>query len=234
MFEINYSKINAYNFCNYLYKFVYVDGNYVKHNSKTSLGISIHKCLAEYANKKLELKGMIESFEENWNNAGYSTPQEMMEYYEIGIELLRKVYDFEKNNPSKIFSADDFFEVALNDEFILRGTVDRIDILPDNTLEVIDYKLAMDERTALHYRNELQLMIYAYGISRKYSKKVSYITYYYIYGPKKHRMEYVSDNNFINNLIEIAKKMKNNEFVKRGKCEICLAKDLCKYKENYV
>lgn len=230
MFELNYSKINAYNFCNFLYKFIYVDGNYVKHNPKTSLGISLHKCLAEYAKRKLNLKGMLESFEENWNNAGYTTPQEMMEYYEIGRELIKDIYDFEKNNPATIFSADDFFEVILNDEFVLRGTVDRVDILADETLEVIDYKLAMEEKNALPYRNELQLIIYAYGISRKYSKRVSYITYYYLNGPKKQRMEYLENENFSEIISDIGRKMKNNEFVKKGRCEICLAKELCNYK----
>ncbi|MCX7641352.1 MAG: PD-(D/E)XK nuclease family protein [Elusimicrobiales bacterium] len=231
MFEINYSKINAYNFCHYLYKFIYIDGNYIKHNWKTSLGVSIHKCLVNYANKKLELKGILESFEENWNNAGFNTPQQMMECYEVGIELIKNFYEFEKKNPSSIFSVDDFFEIFLDDEIVLKGTVDRIDILDDDSLEIIDYKLAMEEKNHFHHRNELQLMIYAFGISKKYFKKVSYISYYYISGPKKQRMEYIEDSSLITNLKDIAFKMKRMEFYKKGKCDICLAKESCKYRE---
>lgn len=231
MFEINYSKINAYNFCNYLYKFIYIDGNYVKHNWKTSLGISIHKCLRDYAQKKLNLKGMLESFEENWSNVGFSTPQEMMSCYDFGIKLIERFYEFEKQNPSEIFSSDDFFEVFINDDFVLRGTVDRVDILDDGTLEIVDYKLAIDDKNVYHHRNELQLLIYAYGISKKYSKTVSYITYYYIHEPHKHKIKYVEDKEFLNIILTVAKKMKNMEFTKKGKCEICLAKEMCRYKE---
>lgn len=231
MFEINYSKINAYNFCNYLYKFIYIDGNYVKHNWKTSLGISIHKCLRDYAQRKLDLKGMLESFEENWSHVGFSTPQEMMYFYDYGVKLIKGFYEFERHNPSEIFSSDDFFEVFINDEFVLRGTVDRVDILDDGTLEVIDYKLAFDEKNSSSHRSELQLLIYAYGISKKYSKSVSYISYYYIADPHKQKMRYKEDNGFLNSIINTARMMKNMEFIKKGRCEICLAKETCKYKD---
>ncbi len=231
MFEINYSKINAYSFCNYLYKFIYVDGNYVKHNSKTSLGISIHRCLADYAKRKLTLNQMLESFEEGWCNAGFSTPQQMMEYYEIGIDLIKKFYEFEKNNPSKILFADEFFEVALDNEFVLKGTVDRVDELSDGSLEVIDYKLAIEEKSfSHHHKNELQLLIYAYGISKKYVKKVSFISYYYISKPGKVRMSYTEDKGIILSLKDIAAKMKKLELSKKGRCDICLAKESCPYR----
>ncbi len=232
MFEINYSKINAYNFCNYLYKFVYVDGNYVKHNPRTSLGVSIHRCLSDYAKRRLTLKGMLESFEEGWNNSGFLTPQQMMEYYEIGVELIKKFYEFEKNNPSKIVFVDESFEIPLDDEFILKGSVDRIDELDDGGYEIIDYKLAMDERNSSHHRNELQLLIYAYGISKKYLKRVSVVSYYYINGPQKHRMNYNEDENLIKDLKEIASRMKNLELSKKGNCDICLAKEMCPYRAN--
>lgn len=230
IFEINYSKINAYNFCHYLYKFIYIDKKYVKHNSKTSLGISIHRCLADYGKRKLDLRGLINSFEENWNNAGFSTPQEVMEYYEMGVDLIKKFYEYEKNTHSTIFSTDDFFEVALDSEFILKGTVDRVDKLEDGSYEIIDYKLAMDNKNVNMHRNDLQLLIYGYGISRKYSNRVSFVSYYYLNGPRKYRMEYNEDGEFINFIKEVSVKMRNCEFSKKGRCDICLAREGCPYK----
>ena len=232
MFELNYSKINAYNFCNYLYKFIYVDGRYIKHNPKTSLGISVHRALSFYAKNRLDLDGLLISYEENWNNSGFETPQQMMEYYELGIDLLKKFYQFEKENPSEIFSYDDFFEVDIDDDFVLRGTVDRIDRLGDRTLEIIDYKLGLDEKKEFHNKSELQLLVYAYGIGKKYGIKVSRMTYYYIGIPRKHTLDCIlNENEFISYLKDIGRNMRSMVFEKKGKCDICLAKDMCNYRE---
>ncbi len=231
MFELNYSKINAYNFCNYLYKFLYIDKKYVKHNSKTSFGISIHKALKEYINTRNSLSRFLEVYEENWTNYGYSTGQEMMDYYYKGIDILKRFFEYERKRNAHIVSSEDFFECNISNDFILRGTVDRVDLKDDGSLKIIDYKINIDENNENHIRNNLQLSIYAYGISRKYSKAVSELVYYYVGNLKEFRIEYMGDENLRNYLLDCGEKMKNIILTHKGNCYSCLAKELCQFSD---
>ena len=228
MFELNYSKINSYIFCNYLYKFIYIDGKYTKHNNRTSFGISIHKALKDFAVNKSDLKSLLYSYEEKWCNVGYSNPRQMMEYYYKGIDLIKNFYHYEQKRKSKIIYSEDFFEVPINNDFIIRGTVDRVDLNDDGSVNIIDYKLGLDENSD-SVKNNLQLSIYAYGISKKYSLKVSNLIYYYITGLKEINVEYIGEEKLLELILSYGKKMKDMVFEKKGNCGICLAKHICQY-----
>ena len=233
MFELNYSKINAYLFCHYLYKFVYLDGKYVKHNPKTSFGISIHKALKEYALKKADLRNLLYLYEENWSNVGYDNPRDMIEYYENGVEILKKFYEYDTKNYSEVLFCEEFFEIDIGDGFELKGTVDRVEKNSDGSVNIIDYKMGFDEEKENpgNFRNYLQLEIYAYGISKKYNLKVSKIGYYFISIPKKVLLDYSYDPKLIDNIKKIGSMMRENIINQKGNCSICLIKDICYYSD---
>jgi len=231
MFEINYSKINSYLFCPYLYKFSYIDRKYTQHNPKTSFGLSIHKTLKDFAQKKLDLKRLLFAYEENWCNYGYTSPQQMLEYYDMGIEMLKKFYNAELTNNSKILYSEDIFKVEINDDVVLRGTVDRVDKTADGKIEIVDYKMGFEEKENGYEKNSLQLKIYAYGISKKYSINIDYISYYFLMNQKKIRIEYKPDDDLIPFLIDCYKKIQFPVFDRKGRCDICLAKNLCEFSD---
>lgn len=231
MFELNYSKINAYLFCNFLYKFIYVDGNYTKHNRKTSFGLSIHKALKEFGTKRPGIDRLLNSYEENWCNYGYSTPQEMMDYYYRGVDVLSKFYDYEIKRKSNILYCEDFFEVEISRDFVLKGTVDRVDKNEDNTFSVIDYKLGMDDNKDIIYKNNLQLSIYAFGVSKKYSVNVSRLIYYFVASLKEVEVEYMGDDKLISFILDCGNNMKSMKFEKKGNCSVCLANKLCEFSD---
>jgi RecB family exonuclease len=229
VFELNYSKINAYLFCHYLYKFVYIDKKYVKHNPKTSFGISIHRTLKEYVLKNADLKTMLNLYEENWVNCGYDNPRDMMEYYESGVDILKNFYEYDRKNATEVLFCEEYFDVDIGDGFALRGTVDRIEKNPDGSVNIIDYKMGFDEEKENpgNFRNYLQLEIYAYGISKKYDLKVSKIGYYFISIPKKVFIDYSYHPTLIDNIKRIGSMMRENIINQKGNCSICLIKDIC-------
>ncbi|MEF3281029.1 MAG: PD-(D/E)XK nuclease family protein [Elusimicrobiota bacterium] len=228
MFELNYSKVNSYLFCPYLYKFIYIDKKYTPHTPKTSFGLSIHKTLREYARTKANLHQLMFLYEENWCNYGYSFPQQMMEYYEKGKDILKNFYEVESHSRSQILYFEDFFEVKIDEDFVLKGTVDRVDRDEDGKIEVIDYKLGFDDNGE---KKDLQLMIYAYGVSKKYMIDVSFVSYYFLINPKKVKMKYIFDSYLIDFLIETGRKMENMIFDRKGNCAKCLAKSVCSLSE---
>lgn len=233
MFELNYSKINSYLFCPYLYKFIYIDKKYTQHNDKTSLGISLHKALKEYGINKPDKNNFIEYYKENWSNYGYATAQMAAYYYEMGIDILEKFYMEDYKNQKNIIETELFFEVGLNSDYILRGTVDRIDRVDDTCVEIIDYKLGFDEHLSEKNNNDnkknLQLMIYGYGITRSYNFNVCYVSYYYLLNLKKVRFNYVYDDKLVGFLLNVGDRMKNLVLDKKGNCLKCLAKNLCEF-----
>jgi putative RecB family exonuclease len=74
------------------------------------------------------------------------------------------------------YTAEQFHEAKLSSGAILAGKVDRIDKLPDGTLEVVDYKTGKppprqdDDSVA---EEDLQLSAYAIVVGRKYGLSVS-------------------------------------------------------------
>ena len=231
MFELNYSKINAYLFCHYLYKFIYLDGKYIKHTPRTSFGISIHKTLKEYVLRKADLKTMLNIYEENWFNIGYNNPRDMVEYYENGIELLKRFYEYDKKDDCEVLFCEEFFEVDIGDDFELKGTVDRVEMDRYGNINVVDYKVGFDEEKENPgvLRNYFQLEIYAFGISKKYNLDISKIGYYFVSIPIKVFHNYLYDDTLIDNIKKIGIMMRSGIINKKGNCSICLIKDMCVY-----
>lgn len=231
MFELNYSKINAYLFCNFLYKFIYIDGNYTKHNRKTSFGLSIHKALKEFGTRRLGIDRLLNSYEENWCNYGYSNGQEMMDYYYKGVDILKKFYEYEIKKKSTILYCEDYFDIDIGEDFVLRGTVDRIDKNEDGSFKVIDYKLGLEENGESVIKNNLQLSIYAFGVSKKYLVTVKNLEYYFVSNLKEVEAEYMGEANLLCFIKDCGKKMREAVFEKKGNCSICLAKDMCQFSD---
>lgn len=101
------------------------------------------------------------------------TPEEEKIVFEDGVRMLKRFY--EKNAPwnYSVVDLESRFEVALTDEktgetHILAGIIDRIDKLPDDTYEIIDYKTSkrMPSQDAVH-RNR-QLALYSLGLQKRW------------------------------------------------------------------
>lgn len=101
------------------------------------------------------------------------TEYEEKTYFEEGVRMLKKFY--EKNAPWNYLVVDleSRFEVALMDEktgetHILAGIIDRIDKLPDDSYEIIDYKTGKKMPSQEALDRDLQLSLYSLGLQKRW------------------------------------------------------------------
>lgn len=228
-FELNYSKINSYNFCPFLYKFIYIEGKYTPFNAYSSFGLSIHKTLDKYAKNKGDFNDLLIYYEECWRHEGYNSPSEMMEFYLKGKKILENFWLREQSKNSEIIFSEKDFEFDL-DEFKIKGTIDRVDRLKNGKIELIEYKTGNEERDIERLKNDKQLAIYAVGLKRCYNLVPDYISFYLLSLDSVVTVDYdvINENKILEYLKDIGKKIINGDFSRKGNCNICIIKNLCK------
>ncbi|MEW5952029.1 MAG: PD-(D/E)XK nuclease family protein [Elusimicrobia bacterium] len=232
-FEINYSKINAWLYCPYLYQFSYIEKKYPPRNPPSSLGTSIHRALKRYAMENPDLEGLLSAYEESWENSGYETPQLMMEYYRKGARMLENFWISERERESRILAAEKDFEFILGD-LAVRGTIDRIDKKKDGKIELIEYKTGESEKYAQEIYESLQLDIYALALKKAMNLEVYSVSFWLMAFNEKIEIPYdysrfEATEKF---LIKTGSEIKNLIFDRKGDCEFCQISSLCRYSEK--
>lgn len=232
-FEINYSKINAWLYCPYLYQFSYIEKKYPPRNPPSSLGTSIHRALKRYALENLDLEGLLSAYEESWENSGYETPQLMMEYYRKGARMLENFWISERERESRILAAEKDFEFILGD-LTVRGTIDRIDKKKDGKIELIEYKTGESEKYAQEIYESLQLDIYALALKKAMNLEVYSVSFWLMAFNEKIEIPYdysrfEATEKF---LLKTGSEIKNIAFDRKGDCGFCQISSLCRYSEK--
>jgi putative RecB family exonuclease len=77
--------------------------------------------------------------------------------------LLQKYYKRIDANEPNVHSTEKYFEIDLGDNIILRGYIDRIDMIDKNTYKITDYKTS---KAAFKINKTAQLAIYAIGFRK--------------------------------------------------------------------
>jgi len=210
--HFSFSQLEAYSACPLKYKFANIlrIPTDVDH-ANLIFGQLIHstlyrflKPLEETEQGSLFVKGAEQELtEENlkkiynyyWAEEGYRSPEERQAYYERGLSCLRNFWkDWQEQGESTILYLEKKFTYKLGGR-VIRGTIDRVDRLPDGTLEIIDYKTGTVKET-LPTDSKTQLSLYQLVLEDLFGVKVSRLTYYYLEGPK--RLSFTVKPEFLN------------------------------------
>lgn len=187
--KTSYSAIETFLQCPQKYKFQYIDHLRVPKGKEALFGSLIHatvKFMFERNPLYPTLDEVVASFRAGWpkkeqaavsgsddplHNAWSEEEEKIM--MEEGIRMLKKFY--EKNAPwnFNVVDLESRFEVALADEktgstHVLAGIMDRVDKLPDETYEIIDYKTAKRMPPQKALEQNLQLSLYALGLKERW------------------------------------------------------------------
>lgn len=232
LFEINYSKINAWLFCPYLYHFSYIERKYPPRTPASSLGTSLHRALRKYGENKTDLDGLLIAYEESWENSGYDSPQIMMEYYRKGSRMLEDFWLAERYNDGRIIAVEKEFEFILED-FVVRGTIDRIDKRKDSTIELIEYKTGDSEKYSQEIKENLQLDIYAVALKKAMNLDVSVASFWLLAFGKKIEIAYdcLRFSNTEKFLLKVGGEIKSKKYSRKGDCALCQIAKLCKFSD---
>jgi len=182
--RISYSSLENFKQCPLKYKLSNIDKIKEPKSKEAIFGTYIHKVLKWFYQKDPNfptLDVLLEYYRDYWpqktEGFEWKNSEEEKSYFKEGIRMLEEFYN--KNIPHKrsILDLETRFEVVIdenpdkpNGKHILTGVIDRIDKLPDGTLEIIDYKTGkrMPSQRALDKNNQLSL--YAIGLKSRWPR----------------------------------------------------------------
>lgn len=177
---LSYSRIHTYQACPRKYKLQYEDGIRTPPTPYTSLGLSVHKALEEFHRSGGgSLEKLMESYDQVWVNEGFQSPAETLQFYGRGRDMLERYWAEAQNTNASVAFVEKDFRFSLGD-FRLGGIVDRIDLLPDGTHELIEYKTHYEVWPASRIENDLQVTLYAAACREALGLSLSKITFYFL------------------------------------------------------
>ena len=235
-FELNYSKLQAYLNCPFLYRYIYVERKFAPQTPFSSLGLSVHKALARYHAGGRDLSDLLMFYEDCWLHQGYASAQEGMEFYNRGAVVLENWWMYNQNNKTEILYWEKQFEFPF-ERWLIKGTIDRVDRMPGGFVELIDYKMGFEGKTENDVSASLQLSIYAVGLSRALNLKVGSMGYLVLSGPKKVAMPYdpATAEATLNLIRETGEKILALDMSRKGTCARCPIRKFCpEFEESAV
>lgn len=196
--RFSFSQIEAYNNCPLQYKFNFLLKIPVPQKAQLVFGRVMHNTLKDFlsflenglggqldmfapasAVPRPEFSALEAAFKKYWQDEGYENKQERDNYKKLGRQMLKNFYqDLEENGWPKIMSLEKAFQLKIGG-FGFKGAIDRIDQLPDNSLEVIDYKTG-DAPSQFYYKQKRQLLLYKIALEEILGTPVSRLTFYYL------------------------------------------------------
>ena len=141
MLKLSHSSISTYDSCPFKWKLKYVDRMKEKPKHYFSFGLAIHAALESmYGGEACPDECAVQAaFIAAWSKAGYKDLKAEMKAQREGKEMLDKFYTAFAPTWAKPLAVETEFNIRI-DHVHVRGYIDRVDILPDGTLHVLDYK----------------------------------------------------------------------------------------------
>lgn len=166
---ISYSQLQTFDICPLHYKLKYLMKIPPVSSPAMSFGISVHsmlKYLYEEGFGKSELSNETLStiLKRSWLSEGYESQDHEEEAKKAAKTLLLKY--IRENHIAQLPTYTEYpFQFFINNIKVL-GRFDRIDTLPDKSLEIIDYKTGNNIPDEKKIKKDLQLTIYALAASQ--------------------------------------------------------------------
>ncbi len=181
--HISYSQIDNYLICPLRYKYSYVLNIPTPPSRSLNFGDTFHKTLNEFHSKimsgnKPSLEDFYEIFEKNWNPLGYENEKDRKNAFEEGKVILKRYYEKNQNLDVKHLGLEKKFVLHI-DGTKLKGTIDRIDKLPDGSVEIIDYKTGK-EKSQKEVDDNVQMTIYTMGATDALKIKPDVLSLYFL------------------------------------------------------
>ena len=188
--QISYSAIKDFDNCSRLYYFTNIyrnpkTGNRVQIvNPYISLGSAVHDAIDELldlAPSKRINASLTRRLEKIWEKyegkkGGFISRKQELEFKKRGIKMLKKVEGSEMLSRRSLKREKELPRMPLSEDIDLVGSFDWIEVLPDNSLHIIDFKTGRGREN----KKSLQLPIYYILAKNNYSQKVKKLSYWYL------------------------------------------------------
>lgn len=174
--KLSPTKISTYLACPVKYKWSYIDPRgkwYMRSKHYYSFGSSLHKVLQRFHDNQDQgvktIHEALSSLEENWMQAGYQSQEDMLNALRVGKEMIQTYIEELLVTPTQYetIHVEKLFQMDLG-EFILQGRIDRVDLIDENSYEVIDYKSGRQAVFEEDVKNDIAMACYQLLITFKY------------------------------------------------------------------
>lgn len=178
--QLSASALEAYQACPQKFMF----SHYLKiptgPQAALMFGNIMHQCARRYF--ELRRQGPVDAdqlcayFEEIWKGAGFEDDYQEQAYKKAGLEQLRVFVDRHRATATLPIAAEAHFALDLGD-VILEGRIDQINPLPDQSVELVDYKTGRPP-SQKDADKSLQLSIYALAARSQMQLNPTRLTFY--------------------------------------------------------
>lgn len=172
--RVSFSMLESFQLCPLNFKLIYLDKeNIEKSTFNRQLGLSIHSTLRDFYRLSLESRSqsaMNSLLKKNWQVKNDTDAY----WFDKAREM---ILPFADNSINFETITEEHFNYKV-ENIILTGFVDRIDKLPPNIYEVIDYKVLkkepINESDAAESMQSIFLYFGSYSIVNEYPQKITY------------------------------------------------------------
>jgi DNA helicase II / ATP-dependent DNA helicase PcrA len=178
------SDIDTYRTCPLKYKFARVFRIPQEPTLHQRFGILVHQVLERFhahdAGTLVELLGLLEA---GWRRGGFGDSEEERQLRGKAAGALTRYHERFQSERAKPVWFERQFTFKLGPH-VLRGRVDRVDLLPGGEYELIDYKTGRP-KSAAALADDVQLSLYAVGAREAWRLDASRQAYYYLLDDEK-------------------------------------------------
>lgn len=205
----SFSQIKSYETCPYQYKLAHILKIPVRGSASFSFGQTIHNTMHKFYQRLQELNTthqeslfklssptnsknktteapsldeLLKFYDESWLDDWYKDKKQKEDYYKKGKEILQLFYKSQEDRWTVPITLEGWFKIKVG-KYLVHGRIDRIDQLPDGSLEIIDYKTGKSkEKVSGDDKDQLLIYQIAANTLPEYQVigPVSQLTFYYV------------------------------------------------------
>lgn len=174
--RFSYTRLETYRRCGFQYRLRYQLRLPGQPRPGTRLALALHGALAEFYRAlppEPRLDALLAAFDAQW-------PADLVERdvraQEEGRSLLTDYFHRHGDQWPRVLAVEEPFRLELG-RYTLMGTLDRVDELPDGTLQIVDYKTT---RTPPVEPDTFQLDLYQLGLAAKTGRLAERVVFEYL------------------------------------------------------
>lgn len=225
---LSYSHISSFEECPMHYKAKYILGLSEPATAMTTLGVAVHNALKSYFSAPNQ--DLIELYRKYWKDEGFLNKTQRLELKKEGEKYLREFLaksPYAKHSPELL---EYEFRSPISSDLKIGGRIDRVDVWPDGTVEIVDYKTGAKLPEQKDVDKNLQLSFYALAAKDlKMGDKIKLTLIYLKFNQAISTDRTQSDLEKVREqILKIRDEIQNSDFACTGHfCDSCAFKMLC-------
>jgi DNA helicase II / ATP-dependent DNA helicase PcrA len=187
--SLSASDLDLYLTCPLKYKFARVFGIPQEPTINQRFGILIHNVLERFHKEGEETRGedglrrLMMLFEAGWRRTGFGSSDDELQFRDRAREAMRLYWERESESEGEPVWLERKFDIRIGEHHV-RGRVDRVDRLPGDGHELIDYKTG-ERKSEASLESDLQLALYRLAAREAWDLEAKTGSYYYVLDAEK-------------------------------------------------